>query len=103
MPTPALQAYSPSPLPAADPAQVAKARKVAQDFESSFLQVMMGQMFEGVGVGSGFDGGEGEQAFKSFLTDAFAAAMARRGGVGLAKPLTHELLKRQGLSEGAPA
>ena len=98
----ALSTYAPPVLPAATAAQAAKASKVAHDFESSFLEVMMGQMFEGVGAG-GFGGGEGEQAFKSFLTDAFAKSVAKHGGVGLAKPLTHELLKMQGLSEGAPA
>ena len=94
--------YAPPVLPAATAAQSAKAAKVAHDFEASFLQVMMGQMFEGVGAGD-FGGGEGEGAFKSFLTDAFAQTIAKHGGVGLAKPLTHELLKMQGLSEGARA
>ena len=61
----------------------------------------MGQMFEGVGAGA-FSGGEGEGAFKSFLTDAFAKSITQHGGVGLSKPLTHELLKMQGLSEAAP-
>jgi flagellar protein FlgJ len=89
-------------LPAANATQMAKAKKVAGDFEASFLQVMMGQMFQGVSAGD-FGGGEGEDAFKSFLTDAFAKTMAKHGGVGLAKPLTHELLKMQGLSEGAKA
>ena len=85
-------------LPAATPQQKAKAAKVAHDFEASFLQVMMGQMFSGVSGGAFVhSGGEGEDAFKSFLTDAFAKTMAKHGGVGLAKPLTHELLKMQGV------
>jgi flagellar protein FlgJ len=101
-PTAADAAWSPPVLPAATDAQKAKAAKVAHDFETSFLQIMMGQMFQGVSSGD-FGGGKGEDAFKSFLTDSFAQSMAKHGGVGLATPLTHELLKMQGLSEGAPA
>lgn len=93
---------APPVLPVATAAQMAKAHKSAQDFESSFLQVMMGEMFQGVSSGP-MDGGEGEAAFKSFMTDAFANAIAKHGGVGLSRTLTHELLKLQGLREGAPA
>lgn len=92
---------APAALPAATPEQRARIDKVARDFEQSFLQVMMGQMFDTVSTSS-FGGGEGEKAFKSFLTDAFSKQMAARGGVGLSKQLTHELLKMQGLGEGAP-
>jgi Rod binding domain-containing protein len=96
-----MEAVAPA-LPVATPEQKARIDKVAHDFEASFLQVMLGQMFDTVQTG-GFSGGEGEQAFKSFLTDAFAKSMAAQGGVGLARQMTHELLKLQGLSEGAPA
>jgi Rod binding domain-containing protein len=98
----ATAAYAPPALPVATDAQQAKAAKVAHDFEASFLQVMLGEMFKGVSAGQ-FGGGAGEDAFKSFLTDSFAQTLAKHGGVGLSKPLTHELLKMQGLSEGAPA
>ena len=93
---------APPPLPAATPAQIAKVHKTAQDFESSFLQVMLGQMFDNVDTGE-FDGGEAESAFKSFMTEAFAGSMAKHGGIGLSKVLSHELLKLQGLSEGGAA
>jgi Rod binding domain-containing protein len=86
----------PPALPVATSQQKAKVAKVAHDFEASFLQVMMGEMFAGVSGGA-FDGGEGEAAFKSFLTDAYAKAMVNHGGLGLSKHLTHELLKMQGL------
>jgi flagellar protein FlgJ len=89
-------------LPVATAVQKAKIDKAAHDFESSFLQVMMGQMFDTVSTSS-FGGGEGEAAFKSFLTDAFAKQMTKSGGIGLSKQITHEMLKMQGLSEGAPA
>ena len=70
----------------------------AHTFEASFLSVMFGQMFEGVQTAAPFGGGEGEGAFRSFLTDAMGRAVARRGGVGLSKAVATEMLKMQGLS-----
>ena len=88
---------APSTLPAADAATRAKIQKTASEFEASFLQVMLGQMFDSVDAGA-FGGGAGEDAFKSFLTDAFAKSMAKAGGIGLSKDLSREMLKMQGLS-----
>ena len=86
-----------SPLPAADAAVRARIQKTATQFEASFLQVMLGQMFDSVDSGA-FGGGAGEDAFKSFLTDSFAKSMAQSGGIGLSKDLAREMLKMQGLS-----
>jgi Rod binding domain-containing protein len=81
---------------AAKRAGIAKASK---DFESSFLSVMLGQMFEGVNsTETPFSGGAGEKAFQSFMSDAMAKQMVRRGGVGLAPVVQKEMLKLQGLS-----
>jgi len=81
----------------ADPALKVRVHKTATEFEAAFLQVMLGQMFDSVDAGA-FGGGAGEAAFKSFLTEAFAQSMAKRGGVGLSQELTREMLKMQGLS-----
>lgn len=75
--------------------------KTAHAFEASFLSVMLGQMFDGVET-KAFGGGEGEQAFKSFLTDAMAKSMAGHGGIGLSKTIKAEMLTMQGLAP-APA
>jgi flagellar protein FlgJ len=73
--------------------------KASKDFESSFLSVMIGQMFEGVNqTDTPFSGGAGEKAFQSFMSDAMAKQMVRRGGVGLAPVVQKEMLKLQGLS-----
>jgi len=88
---------APSTLPVADAQTRASIQKTARDFEASFLQVMLGQMFDSVDAGA-FGGGQGEDAFKSFLTDSFAKSMAEGGGIGLSKDLTREMLKMQGLS-----
>lgn len=68
----------------------------AKDFESAFLSIMLGQMFQGVGGGE-FSGGQGETMFQSFLMDAFSKQMTRSGGVGLADSVQREMLKLQGL------
>jgi flagellar protein FlgJ len=71
--------------------------KTAKDFEASFVSVMLGQMFNGIGEDSKFGGGQGEQMFKSFMMDAFSKQMTRAGGVGIAASVQKEMLKLQGL------
>jgi peptidoglycan hydrolase FlgJ len=75
----------------------AQIASTAQSFESSFLSNMMGEMFEGVSTDGPFGGGQGEQAFRSFLMDAFAQQMTKSGGVGIASAVQREMLKMQGL------
>ncbi|WP_174299971.1 rod-binding protein [Caulobacter sp. S45] len=87
-----------SGLRPATPAQRARVEKTAQSFEASFLSSMFGQMFEGTDVSEPFGGGAGESAFRSFMTDAMGKSMASHGGIGLAKSVTAEMLKMQGLS-----
>jgi flagellar protein FlgJ len=89
--------YAPAALPLADAATRGRIQKTATDFEASFLQVMLGQMFSTVDTGA-FGGGVGEDAFKSFLTDSMAKSMAAHGGIGLSKDIAREMLKLQGLS-----
>ncbi len=85
-------------LKTATPAQRTRIEKTAQQFEASFLSQMFGQMFEGTEVSEPFGGGQGESAFRSFMTDAMGKSMAGHGGIGLAKSVTQEMLKMQGLS-----
>ncbi len=70
----------------------------AKEYEQSFLSIMFGQMFEGT-TRKLFGGGEGEEAFTGFLTDAMAKSVEKHGGVGLAKSLSTEMLKLQGLAQ----
>jgi Rod binding domain-containing protein len=76
----------------------ARIEKTAKEFESAFLSTAFQTMFAGVNTSEPFGGGEGEQAFKSFLMDAFAKQMTKSGGVGIAASVTQEMLKMQGLS-----
>lgn len=73
-------------------------RAAAQALEARFLAEMLGA----AGLGetpAEFGGGIGEDQFASFLREEQAAAMARRGGIGLAESI-FEALKRSG-SDGA--
>jgi flagellar protein FlgJ len=83
---------------AAEMAKRADIKKTAQNFEASFLNIMMQSMFKDVKVGEPFGGGEGEDVWKSFMTDAVAKQMAKAGGIGLASSVTKEMLKLQGLN-----
>jgi Rod binding domain-containing protein len=76
----------------------ARIEKTAKEFESVFLSTAFQTLFSGVNTSEPFGGGEGEQAFKSFLMDAFAKQMTKAGGVGIATSVTQEMLKMQGLS-----
>jgi Rod binding domain-containing protein len=76
---------------------MARIRKAAQDFEASYLSNALSSMFAGIETSEPFGGGEGEAAFKSFLTEAYAKQISRAGGVGLADAVQKEILKMQGL------
>ena len=45
-----------------------------------------------------FGGGQGEDAFRSFLNEAMAKQIVHRGGVGLASTVEREMLHLQGLA-----
>ncbi len=92
------QAAAQTPPTAEQLAKRASIKQAAQDFEASFLQVMFGEMFSSVQTPAIGGGGAGEEAFKSFMTEAMAKQVAKHGGVGLAASVQKEMLKLQGLS-----
>jgi len=82
-----------APAPAGDPSHDAALRAAAENLEASFLSVML----QSAGVGApreAFGGGAGETQFASFLAEAHAAAIVRRGGIGLAESLFNALKAR---------
>lgn len=83
---------------AADLAKRGQIQKTAKDFETSFLNIMFQSMFKDVGADNPYGGGEGEEMWKSFLTDAMAKQTVKRGGIGLSDTVAKEMLKLQGLS-----
>jgi Rod binding domain-containing protein len=89
---------APGAASAAELARRGQIKQTAQDFEASFLSVMMQQMFAGVSTDGPFGGGQGEAMFRSVLTDAMAKQVVRTGGIGVAASVEREMLKLQGLS-----
>jgi flagellar protein FlgJ len=84
-----------SPPPAGPDAAL---RQKAQDLEAAFLAEMLGHAGLGRPPETG-GGGAGEAQFASFLRDAQAAALVRKGGIGLAKQI-FEALKARGDDPG---
>jgi Rod binding domain-containing protein len=89
---------------AASAAQLARRGQIhatAQKFEASFLTSVLQTMFQSVSTAPPFGGGPGEDIWKSFLAEAMAKDMTRRGGVGVAPAVEREMLRLQGLKDAA--
>ena len=93
---PGLTAGPPQPT-AAELAKRGQIRDTAQKFETSFLSSMLQEMFAGLKSDGPFGGGQGEEMFRSFLTEAMAKQITKAGGVGVADSVQREMLKLQGL------
>jgi len=92
---------SPAAAAPMTPQEAEKRRHIAataESFEASFLSTMMKTLFDGVDAGA-FGGGDGEEAFKSFLTDAFAKQTAKSNQLHISDQVGREMLKLQGLEE----
>ncbi len=69
-------------------------RKIAEEFEASFLSEML--KYSGVNKTSeSFGGGPGEEAFSSMLNDAYAQALSRSGGIGIADLVYKSIIENQ--------
>ncbi|WP_309642812.1 rod-binding protein, partial [Phenylobacterium sp.] len=95
---PSLAGGVPTAASTAELAKRGQIEKTAKDFEASFLSVMLNQMFAGVSTEAPFGGGNGEQMFKSFMSDAIAKQVVKSGGLGVSDSVAKEMLKLQGLS-----
>lgn len=82
---------TPISAPAATPpARERSLREAATRLETAFLS----EMLKAAGLGKpreSMGGGAGEEQFSSFLREAQAAEMTRRGGIGLAETLFNAL------------
>jgi peptidoglycan hydrolase FlgJ len=77
-----------------------KARASAQDFEAVFINSMLQQMWAGVGEGP-LSGGPAANMWRSFLTDEYSKAFAKKGGIGIADHVYRSLLAQQELRSSA--
>ena len=93
-PPAAVQANS---LPVATDAQRRKISDAAQAFEAQMLSSLIQPMFKGTVASAPFGGGNAEEAYSSFMTDAIAKQTVKAGGIGLAPVVMREMLKMQGL------
>jgi flagellar protein FlgJ len=73
----------------------AAAKKAATQFETGFISDFVGQMFQDIPTDGEFGGGEGEQMFRSLLTDEYGKQVEASGGFGLSNAITTQLLKHQ--------
>jgi flagellar protein FlgJ len=75
------------------PAEMAKLRKAAQDFESVFLNHMLKTMRQSASSGPGPGSGSGERMYRDLLDDELAKSISRGGGLGLADVLVRDLVR----------
>lgn len=86
-----LTAPAPQAIARADAAE-----RKAQEFEAVFLSQLLKPMFDTVKTSSLFGGDGGEQEiFKTMMTDAYANAIASRGGLGIADAVKSSLIDLQ--------
>lgn len=67
------------------------AGKVAKEFESLFVGMMLKSMRETVGKDKLTGGGHGEEAYQSMLDQEYAKAVAASGSLGLARTIEQQL------------
>lgn len=71
--------------------------KTASDFESMFLENMLGHMTSGLqGEGPLGTEGTGAEVWRGMLVKEYAGQMSKAGGVGVADAVYRELLRLQG-------
>jgi Rod binding domain-containing protein len=95
---PQLLSQPAGPANTAELAKRAQIKDTAERFEASFLSSMLQEMFAGLETSGPFGGGQGEEMFRSVLTEAMAKQMAKGGGIGIAAQVQREMLKMQGLT-----
>jgi flagellar protein FlgJ len=72
------------------------ARRQAEEMEGLFLNTLVSQMMQTIGKDSGFDGGFGEETWRSMQAEQFSQAIAESGGIGLADDITEDILAMAG-------
>ena len=72
------------------------AARSAREFEAVFLGQMTQLMLESAPANGEFSGGHGEQMFRGVLAEKLGAAIAARGGVGIAPAVMDQIIALQG-------
>lgn len=69
-------------------------KKLSEDFEAIFLELMLKSMRDTVPKGELFDGGNGEDIFRSMLDSEYAKSMASQRFSGIANAIEKSLLQQ---------
>jgi Rod binding domain-containing protein len=75
-----------------------KAKTAAENFEATFLNSAFQEMFTGMDGDGPFGGSGALKVWRSLMTDQYARAFAKAGGIGIAAKVYDTLLKHQGQS-----
>ena len=94
-----LQSAIKSGKPSAGETRKAEIRKAAVQFQSIFVEMMLKSMRETVSKDKLTGGGHGEEVYGSLLDREYAAAVSRRGNIGLAEMIERQLLAQENGSE----
>ena len=73
--------------------------KTAEEFEAFYLAQALQPMFADVSPADPFNGGSGEDMWRSLQVQEYGKALARNGGVGLANSVVREMLRMQDMGE----
>lgn len=71
----------------------AAAKKVAREFESLFVGMMLKSMRETVGKDKLTGGGSAEENYRVLLDQEYSQRIAESGGIGLARAIEQQILK----------
>lgn len=74
---------------------MAQIKKTGEEFEAFYLAQALQPMFAGISPSEPFNGGPGEDMWRSMQVQEYGKALARSGGVGLADSVVAEMLKMQ--------
>lgn len=73
--------------------------KTAKEFEAMVIAQMLQPLFASVETPGLAGGGPGQEAFESMLQEQYAAAIAERGGYGIADQVKAAMIELQAASE----
>ncbi|MEO9297514.1 rod-binding protein [Devosia alba] len=78
------------------PAQTARVRQQAEEYEGVFLNTLTKQLFSSIKTDKdAMGGGFGEETWRSMQAEQLAGTMAQNGGLGIAEQLLPDLLAMQ--------
>jgi Rod binding domain-containing protein len=103
MGSPVILPRAPGAAELANPAN-ARVWKTAQDFEAMVLGQFVAPMFATAETSAGpFGGGAAEGAWRPMLAQELGKHIAKGGGLGLAVPVYHQMLRAQEAASQAAA